>query len=460
MGVSQRLIGRLFMEKIKTLLNDHKYPLVEIKDIALKILKWLALASAVGFLVGLVTILFQIGLVESITLLESVNIIWVLFFLPPIGLFLSGLLTGYIAPEARGHGTDAIIGAYHEQMITRLRVIFAKLVASIITIAFGGSAGREGPAIQMGGGVSSNVGKELGVSFIDRKILTLCGMSAAFASVFRSPLAGALFSCEVVFRDDIEYHGLLPASVSSIIGFITIRSMFPERLIFVTIPEYAFEPIHIIYFLVLGVCCGLVGFLYTKTLYFLDELFLKWDRPEYMRTVVGGCLTSLIALSLAIISILFNFNFSEGFRVYGLGWNTINLLIETPLYFPILFLLFLLIAKILATASTIGSGGSGGVVSPSLFIGAVLGVIMGVILGFDPRVMAIVGAVCLFSAIAHIPITGALMCGEIFSFQFVIPAIFVGVIGSWIASEDSIYRSTLISRRKPLKVAHKYRIIK
>ncbi|MFX1519522.1 MAG: chloride channel protein, partial [Promethearchaeota archaeon] len=79
---------------------------------------------------------------------------------------------------------------------------------------------------------------------------------------------------------------------------------------------------------------------------------------------------------------------------------------------------------------------------------------------FNPQVMAIVGAVCLFSAIAHIPITGTLMCAEIFSFEFVIPAIFVGAIGSWIASEDSIYRSTLISRRQSLKVAHKYRIIR
>jgi CIC family chloride channel protein len=143
-----------------------------------------------------------------------------------------------------------------------------------------------------------------------------------------------------------------------------------------------------------------------------------------------------------------------------LGWDTINLLVESPFYFPIIFLIFLLIAKILATASTIGSGGSGGIVSPSLFIGAILGVIVGVAIGFDPRVMAIVGAVCLFSTVAHIPITGTLMCGEIFSFEFIIPAILVGVIGSWIASQDSIYRTTLVSRRKPLKVSHKYRIIR
>ena len=450
--------------KLVTFLKEHKYPLIEIKDIAVRILKWLVLASIIGFFVGLVTVLFQIGLVEAISNLTSIKLIWLLFFLPPIGLFLSGLLTGYIAPEARGHGTDAIIGAYHEQTITRLRVIFAKLIASIITIAFGGSAGREGPAIQMGGGVSTNTGKAMGVSFADRKILTLCGMSAAFSSVFISPLSGALFSCEVVFRDDIEYHGLLPAAVSSIVGFLTYQALLPkqlsEELIFVRIPAYTFEPFHILYFLVLAVCCGLVGFLHIKVLYFLDELFLKWDRPEYMRTMVGGVLTSLIALALCIASVLLNLDFSEGFRIYGLGWSTMNLLIDSPFFFPLLFLIFLLIAKMLATASTIGSGGSGGIVSPSLFIGAILGLIIGLMLNFNPQVMAIVGAVCLFAAIAHIPITGALLCGELFSFQYVIPAILVGVIGSWIASEDSIYRSTLISRRKPLKVAHKYRIIK
>ncbi len=449
------------MSRIKTSLEEHlKFWLIENKDTAIRILKWLALASLIGFLVGLVTVIFQIGLIESIGILGSVKVLWVLFFLPPLGLFLSGLLTGYVAPEARGSGASEIIKAYHERATTRIRVIFTKLIASIITITFGGSAGREGPVIQMGGSISTNTGKKLGVSFADRRILTLCGMSAAFSTVFLSPLAGALFSCEVVFRDDLEYYGLLPASVSSLVGFITRRLLLPERLIFVTIPEYAFEPIHILYFLVLGVCCGLVGSVYIKILHHLDELFLRWDRPEYIRTLVGGVLTSFIALALCILSVLSNLDFSEGFRIYSLGWETINLLIESPLYFPLVFLMFLLIAKILATAATIGTGGSGGIVSPSLFIGAVLGVLIGVFLGFNPGVMAIVGAVCLFAAIAHIPITGTLMCGEIFGFEFIIPAILVGVIGSWIQREDSIYRTTLISRRKPLKVAHKYRIIK
>jgi CIC family chloride channel protein len=449
------------MSRIRTSTKEHlKFWLIENKETAIRILKWLALASLIGFCVGLVAVIFQIGLIESIRVLQSVNVVWVIFFLPPIGLFLSGLLTGYIAPEARGSGASEIIRAYHERTTTRIRVIFTKLIASIITIAFGGSAGREGPVIQMGGAVSTNTGKKLGVSFADRRILTLCGMSAAFSSVFLSPLAGALFSTEVVFRDDIEYYGLLPASVSSIIAFLTRRLLLPGRLIFVTIPEYTFQPIHILYFLVLAVCCGLVGSVHIKALHHLDEFFLRWNRPEYIRTLVGGILTSLIALSLCIISLLSNLDFSEGFRVYGLGWDTINLLVDSPLYFPLIFLIFLLIAKILATASTIGSGGSGGIVSPSLFIGAVLGVLVGVVLGFDPRVMAIVGAVCLFAAVAHIPITGVLMCAEIFSFQFVIPAILVGVIGSWVTSDDSIYRTTLISRSKPLRVAHRYRIIK
>ncbi|MFX1521607.1 MAG: chloride channel protein, partial [Promethearchaeota archaeon] len=394
------------MRKLIIALKENKYSLIELKEIAVKILKWLLLSTIIGFLVGLVTIAFQIGLFQVITLIYSVNIIWIFLLLPPLGLFLSGLLTGYFAPEARGHGTDAIIGAYHEQTVTRIRVILIKLIASVITIAFGGSAGREGPTVQMGGGVSTNFGKTLGVSFTDRRILTLCGMSASFSSVFLSPLSGAIFSCEVVFRDDIEYYGLLPASVSGIIGYLTSLWLFPEQLIFATIPEYVFEPIHIFYFLVLGLCCGLVGLFYIKALYFIDELFLQWKRPEYMRTLVGGVLVSLTAFVLGIISMILKFDFSEGFRIYGLGWTTINLLIDTPLYFPLIFLIFLLITKILSTASTIGSGGSGGVVSPSLLIGAVLGVIVGIIVGFNPQVMAIVGAVCLFSAIAHIPITG------------------------------------------------------
>ena len=102
------------MRRIGTFIREHKYPLIEIKEIVIRILKWLILASIVGFLVGLVTISFQIGLIHVIALLESMNVlwIWIAFLLPPIGLFLSGLLTGYIAPEARGHGTDAIINCF------------------------------------------------------------------------------------------------------------------------------------------------------------------------------------------------------------------------------------------------------------------------------------------------------------------------------------------------------------
>ena len=443
------------------------YPLTEIQQDIILMLKWLGIASILGAVVGIISVAFEFGLLATINFLKAETHTLIFFLFPPIGLLVSGLLTGYIAPEARGHGTDAIIDAYHMRWgEARFRVIFVKLIASIVTIGFGGSAGREGPTIQMGGGVTSNAGKSLGLNLTDQKILTLAGMSAAFGAIFLSPFAGAMFACEVAYRDDFEYKALPICIVSSIMSYLTYWMITPKRLIFVEVPKYAFDISHIPVFIVLGILCGFVGLSYVKTLYFIDEKALEWKHPEYVKTTIGGILVSITAIALGFVALLLGYEFYDGTKIFGLGWDAINLLVANPSSYILIFLFLLLIAKIFATAATIGSGGSGGVVSPSLFIGATLGAISAIILSygnfydFDPSVLIIVCSVALFGSIAHIPITATIMCGEMFSFQYIIPALITTAIGSWTSSIDTIYRNTLISRENRLKVAHKYRIVK
>ncbi|MFX1294464.1 MAG: chloride channel protein [Promethearchaeota archaeon] len=432
-------------------------------------LKWISLAILIGLIIGLIAIIFEIILIFLIGWTNSLSI-WIIIFLPIIGLLMSGLITSVLAPEARGHGTDAIIHAYHHNWgLVQPRVIGAKLSASIATLGFGGSAGRSGPTFQMGGGVSSLIGKNLKFSLKARKILVLCGMSASFGAIFAAPLSGAVFACEVVFRDDFEYTDILPCVISSVVGYLTYQGIFSvffghiEQLIQIPNIDYTFIWPHISIFIGLGLICGLIGLLYVKSFYFIDRKVEAWNKPEWFKTLLGGIVVSFLALLFIIFALNFTGDISNTTLILGLGWNLINILGNNPLFFSLQFLILLLIFKILTTCFTIGSGGSGGVVAPSLVIGGVIGGIIAIllspILSFDLRVIIGVSTIVMFMSIAHIPITGMLMAGEIYGIPFIIPTLLAGVIGSWVATGDSIYHSSLISKTETLTIYKKYKVI-
>ncbi|MFX1298445.1 MAG: chloride channel protein [Promethearchaeota archaeon] len=430
-------------------------------------LKWISLSILIGFIVGIIALLFQIALMSLINWVNSLYI-WIILCLPIMGLFISGIITGRFAPEARGHGTDAIINAYHEKWgIVRPRVIGAKLSSSIVTLGFGGSAGREGPTVQMGGGFSSFIGQKLSLTLKEQRTLVLCGMSASFGAIFGTPLSGALFACEVVYRDDFEYLNILPCAISSVVGFLTYKEIFsiifgsPENLIQFPTINYMFLWWHIIIFLGVGFFCGLIGLLYVKLFYYTDEKTKNWKRPEWFKTLLGGIIVTLLAILFVIFAISFTGDINNSALILGLGWRIINLLGTDPLVFSLQFLILLLIFKILTTCATIGSGGSGGVVAPSIVIGALVGGIIATILGpfvnFDTRVFIGVSSIVMFASIAHIPLTGMLMAGEIFGISFIIPTLLASTMGSWVAAGDSIYHSSLISRDEKMKIYHKFK---
>ncbi|HUX99750.1 MAG TPA: chloride channel protein [Candidatus Deferrimicrobium sp.] len=430
-------------------------------------LKWVLLSTVVGGVIGCIAILFEIALVELTKAVELLTF-GIILVLPIIGLLLSGLITGNVAPEARGHGTDAIIHAYHHEWgIVRGRVIAAKLTASIATIGFGGSAGREGPLVQMGGGVSSMIGQEINLSLRERKTLVLCGMSASFGAIFAAPLSGAIFACEVVFRDEFEYINILPCAISSVVGFLTYKTIFSllgySPLIDIPPISYAFDWPHIFIFLGVGLVCGLVGLLYVKLFYFIDRKAEGWKKPDWLKTALGGIVVSLLALLFMIFAI-HEGDINNTVLILGMGWHLINLIGTDPLTFSLLFLVLLLIFKILTTCVTIGSGGSGGVVAPSIVMGGLLGGIIATLLGpfisFDMRVIIVVSSIVLFASVAHIPLTGMLLTGEMYGLPLIVPALLASVIGSWVASGDSIYHSSLVSREETLRIYKKFKEIK
>ncbi len=183
----------------------------------ISILKWSILAAFIGIIVGVSTTIFLRLLDISITLTTGFKYYY--FFLPA-ALFLSTLLVSYLAPEARGHGTEKVIEAIHKRF-GRINpaVVPVKLVATIVTLAMGGSAGKEGPCAQIGAGLSSIVAGLFRFGNKDRRKLVICGISSGFAAVFGTPIAGAMFGLEVLFIGGILYDVLLPSFIAGIVAY-------------------------------------------------------------------------------------------------------------------------------------------------------------------------------------------------------------------------------------------------
>lgn len=208
---------------------------IEESVLFVSILKWLFLASCIGVLVGLSTTVFLKALEKSSGLLGSFSHYYLLL---PLALFVSSFLVKYVAPEASGHGTEKVIEAVHKRS-GRINpfVVPVKLLATVITIGSGGSAGKEGPCAQIGAGLASVFSDILQFDEKDRKKLVICGISAGFSTVFGTPIAGAIFGVEVLFIGGLLYDVLLPSFVAGIVGYQVSSSLgityFYEPLNFV-----------------------------------------------------------------------------------------------------------------------------------------------------------------------------------------------------------------------------------
>ncbi len=285
--------------------------------------------------------------------------LWLLVLLPAIGGLLSGLIVYTWAPEAEGHGTDAFIDAFHnKQGFVRTRVPFVKGIASVITLATGGSAGREGPIAQIGSGIGSWLGRTLKLNIRERRLMLLAGCAGGLGAIFRAPLGGALTSVEVLYREDLETEGVVLCIISSSVSYAIFTGIFGHQPIF-AIPSIQFSSaLELLLYAVLGLVCVPFGYMYVKTFYGLrDRFFRKLPIRRALIPAFGGILVGLIALWQP--------------EILSGGYGTIQKALMGEL--PVVLMFTLAFLKIAATSFTISSGGSGGVFGPSLFIGAMLG---------------------------------------------------------------------------------------
>ena len=364
----------------------------------------------------------------------------ILFFLPAFGGLLSGWLVYTYAPEAEGHGTDAAIDAYHRKDgFIRGRVPIIKTIASALTLTTGGSGGREGPIAQIGAGFGSFLATVLKLSDRERRIMMAAGVGAGIGSIFRAPLAGAIFAAEVLYRDpELESEVIIPAGISSVVAYCLFCLVFGWGTMFES-PDFIFRnPLELGPYLVLSVVLVGMAIFYVKAFYGVVKVSKAIKIPNHFKPAIGGLCTGLVGFFWP--------------QTLGFGYGFAQQALHNELTIP--FLLFLAIGKVLTTSFSIGSGGSGGVFGPSIVIGGAMGGVVGKIFHqimpgvvTEPGAFVVVGMAGFFTAVSNTPISTIIFVSEMTnSYHLLLPSLFVCSISYLAARKWTIYDKQVKSK--------------
>ena len=359
---------------------------------------------------------------------------FIVMVLPAAGALLAGLLC-QLAPEARGGGGDAMIHSFHHQGgVVRRRVIWVKALASILTLGSGGSGGREGPTMQIGGALGSAVGAGFGVTARERRILMLAGVAAGMAAVFRTPLGAALLATEVLYRDDFEAEALVPAILASVISYSVVFSIFGQSTLFARAAHYDFVPRHLPLYAFLAVLVAVVAATFERALRAVQRLSARIPLPVWSRPAAGGLALGLLTVPLIIFVGGRVGSPGRALGILGGGYGAAQVAITGASWIPggwhgAELLLLLCATKLIATSLTIGTGGSAGDFGPSLVLGALFGGAFGraasVLLhdpSIDPGAFALVGMGTFYGGLAHVPVSSLIMVSELAgSYDLLVP---------------------------------------
>ncbi len=365
---------------------------------------------------------------------------WLLFLLPTLGGLISGFIVYTWAPEAEGHGTDAMIDSFHNKKgYVRWRVPYVKSLASIMTLATGGSAGREGPIAQIGSGFGSWLAQVLNLSIRDRRILLLAGCAGGLGAIFRAPIGGALTAVEVLYREDFESEAIVPCVISSVVSYSIFTMVFGHQPIFETPPVHFKNPLELTFYIALGLMCVPFGFLYVKAFYGLrDKFFRPLPLKRHFKPAIGGMFVGLMGMWVP--------------QVLSGGYGTI----QQALYgnISVTMMLLLAIMKIFATSFTISSGGSGGVFGPSLYIGAMVGGVVGQLshqyfpdIISHPGAFSLVGMGAFFAGVAKAPLGALMMVSEMTQgYGLLVPLIFTSTIAIILSQKWHLYEKQVLNK--------------
>ena len=390
-------------------------------------LQWIVICALIGLFSGSTSAFFLVSLEWVTQIRESHNgIIWLL----PIGGLIIGLLYHYYGTSV-AKGNNLLLEEYENpQKTIPLKMAPLVLIGTLITHLFGGSAGREGTAVQMGGAIADQFSKLFQLSNNDRKTILILGISAGFASVFGTPLAGALFALEVVYFSKINLKSVVLSFAGAYVAYFTVELWQVKHTLYSipTIPEINWNTLF--WTIGVGIIFGLAAMVFSKTTHFWNRLFVNYIKYAPLRPVIGG---SILALSIYLIGTT---------QYIGLGIPEIVKAFSTPNQSYDFFL------KILFTGFTLGAGFKGGEVTPLFFIGATLGSALSVIIPLPIALLAGMGFVAVFSGATHTPIACTVMGMELFGIQ---GGVFIGVacLTAYFASGSvGIYHSQIVKGPK------------
>ncbi len=384
--------------------------------------KWLIFSILSGIIIGGIGTLFYFCMAYATDTRSDYP--WLIFFLPIAGIFIVGAYR--IMHNEKDTGTNLVLSAIHSGESIPLKMAPLIFISTVLTHLFGGSAGREGAALQLGGSIGNSLGRVFHFDEKDQHIMIMCGMSAAFSALFGTPMAAAVFSMEVVSVGIMHYSALVPCVVSSLIahGIATYFGIVPEHFVIEALPTFSIKSAVMI--AILAILCAVVSILFCVALHTFEKLYKHFFLNPYLRVCVGGILIILLTLLV------------ENQDYNGAGMFIIERCFEGNCV-PYAFLL-----KIVFTALTLGAGYKGGEIVPSFFIGATFGFTFGNLLGFSPDLCTAVAMGAVFCGVTNCPISSLLICFELFGFQ-AMPYFLISIAFSYMLSGYyGLYRSQKI----------------
>ena len=377
------------MDGIKKVLSHNA---VRVRQYAFSFVKWILFAALTGALGGGIGTAFRYS-INYVTNLR-LDTPWLCYLLPLGGLVIAFL---YRVTKLSGHAdTNLIINSVRTD--GKLPILLAPVifVSTIITHLFGGSAGREGAALQLGGSIANQLGRWFKLDDADKRVVVLCGMSAAFSAVFGTPMAAALFSLEVVSIGIMYYAALVPCVFSSLIAVNFAVSFGISESDFKPLDFPEISILNSVETVALSFLCALLSIIFIIIMHQTGDIFRKYLKNPYIRIFTAGCAIVL----LTFITSTRDYN--------GTGMSVIFRALDGESVW------YAFILKIIFTAITIEAGFRGGEIVPSFFIGATFGCCFGQLIGFSPSACAAIGLIAMFCGVTNCPITSMLLSFELF----------------------------------------------
>ncbi len=381
-------------------------------------IRWCFISLITGILIGSVGAAFVYCIRYGTEFREHYP--WIL-----LGLPLGGLLIVWIYRVTKNHddrGTNTVLSSLRSENEIPAKMAPLIFISTVITHFFGGSAGREGAALQLGGSIGNILGRLFHLHEDEKRILILAGMSAAFSAIFRTPIAAVVFAMEVGCIGKMRYAALVPCTVASLSA-----SYIAEKLglalthyAVADIPE--FSPITGLQTLLLAVLCAILSIVFCKLMHRMEEWLEKWFVNPYLRILIAAAFVLMLGL-------LF-----QSYDYFGVGEEIIhNAIAGKTIWYAFL-------AKMLFTSVTIGGGFKGGEIVPSFFIGATFGCLVGSLIGLSPSLCAAMGMIAMFCGVTNCPLASLFIAVELFGEECIAYCMLIVAVSYLVSGYHGLYK--------------------